>query len=188
MRKFELSPQTIASALSYDPGNGGLLWKERSPETFLPSKKRTQEWICSAWNAKFAGREAFTATSKGYRVGSVNGQMLKAHRVAFALMTGRWPVSEIDHINGDPSDNRWENLREATRAENCKNISIKRSNTSGAKGVHFEKRRQLWRADIYSNGQAKHIGYFSTVTEASAAYEAYAKIAHGEFYRSGNDA
>lgn len=88
---------------------------------------------------------------------------------------GREPAGEIDHINGDPSDNRIVNLREATRAQNCANVK--------GTGVRFEEKRGKWLARICVNYRQINLGRYATREEASAAYEA-AKVKHrGEFAR-----
>jgi hypothetical protein len=87
-------------------------------------------------------------------------------------MTGKWP-KEIDHIDGDPLNNKWSNLREATRSQNNANkVGI----AGGLKGASFHKASGLWRADI-----KKGLGYFHTAQEAHEAYVVAAKKLHGEF-------
>ena len=93
-----------------------------------------------------------------------------AHRIAWALMTGAYPVNEIDHINGVKRDNRWCNLREATHAQNQQNITRRRSNTSGHPGVTWQGNAARWKAQIGVGGKTRYLGLFKTVEEASAAY------------------
>lgn len=92
-------------------------------------------------------------------------------------MTGKWPV-EIDHRNGDRLDDRWDNLREATRAQNEWNKGANRNNRCGMKGIDFRKNR--WRMQIMRNGQ-RVTGRFRTIEEARAAYLAIARQNDGEF-------
>jgi hypothetical protein len=101
----------------------------------------------------------------------------KAHHIVWLLNKGEWPKEEIDHIDGNPINNRIENLRLATRKQNSFNVSIHKDNLSGFKGV--SRSRDKWLARI----QGRHIGLFLTAEEASAAYEAEAKKTFGEFYR-----
>jgi hypothetical protein len=85
---------------------------------------------------------------------------------------------QIDHVNGDPLDNRRENLRPATQSQNMANIGPRRS---GFKGVHFEKDSQCWRAEISSQHKRTRLGRFATAIEAARAYDLAAQVIHGEF-------
>lgn len=101
------------------------------------------------------------------------------HRLAWLYIHGEWPPHEIDHINGDPHDNRLSNLRAATGSQNGYNRKRGRRNTSGIKGVHFFKPGGKWRAAInIGHRKRKHLGLFDTKEEAAEAYRiAAAKVA-----------
>lgn len=107
-----------------------------------------------------------------------------AHRLAWFYQTGGWPKDEIDHKNGIPSDNRWKNLREATRSNQLHNTRMRSDNTSGYKGVCWAKKEGRWLASITLHGKSKFIGYYETPKKAHAAYCAAAKRLHGEFART----
>lgn len=107
----------------------------------------------------------------------------RAHRVAFKMMTGREPPAEIDHINGDAADNRWANLREATREENNRNARRRRDNKSGFKGVYWNSRDLRWMASVRRGGKQRYLGSFTTPEEAHAAYASAARENYGEFAR-----
>ena len=107
----------------------------------------------------------------------------RAHQLAWLYMTGEWPEADIDHINGDRADNRWANLRAATRRQNLQNTGIRKSNTSGLKGVSYDASRGKWKAQMRLPGVARFIGRFDTKEEASAAYNAFAEAHFGEFVR-----
>ena len=77
----------------------------------------------------------------GYKVGSVFSKRLLAHRVAWAIYYGVWPEDCIDHINGDRSDNRISNLRDANKSTNGMNRGPQRNNSSGMKGIYFDQSR-----------------------------------------------
>lgn len=185
MAKRQLpSPEVLRQLLRYEPETGKLFWKERSPEMF-PVGKRRAEHTCSIWNASFAGREAFTSIDNhGYAKGTIFQQSYAAHRVAFVLIHGRWPDHQVDHINGIRSDNRSENLREATSSQNKMNSKVRCDNSSGYKGVSFHKASNLWRANIRLNGKQRCIGYFKTAEEANAAYQKASEELHGEYRRA----
>lgn len=108
------------------------------------------------------------------------------HRVIWRMMTDGPMPDEIDHINGIRSDNRWCNLRAATRGENMRNFRVRADNKSGLKGVHWHKRARCWVASISVDKKMKHLGCFSSPEEAHAAYVEAAKRLHGEFANDGN--
>jgi len=102
-------------------------------------------------------------------------------RIAYLLMTGEWPKHQIDHVNGDRSDNRWSNLRDATNGQNGQNRGMMSSNTSGYKGVY--KCRNKWRARIRYNKLRFSLGSYVTRETAYEAYSCVARILHGEYAR-----
>ncbi len=169
----------LRTILRYDPDTGKLYWRLR-PATLFQSDLRI-----AAWNARFAGSEAFTANDgKGYRVGNIFNKKHKAHRVVWAMETGAWPSHQIDHVNGNKTDNRLKNLREATNAENSRNRGANSNNRSGAKGVSWSKQKSKWVATIWTNGKLKTLGHFHDVEEAAAAYAKGSTAIHGSFGRS----
>ena len=136
----------VRRLLRYDPNTGKLYWKARTPDMF--SHCKSPHGICKMWNKRYAQTEAFTPLgSGGYKIGTIFCRHLKAHRVIWLMKTGEWPVN-IDHINGVRSDNRWENLREVTFAENMKNKRINKNNTSGVTGVSFDRSNNKWTATL----------------------------------------
>jgi hypothetical protein len=116
---------------------------------------------------------------------SLRGHRALAHRVAWLYMTGEWPAGDIDHINNNRSDNRFSNLRPATRSLNIANSTKKKSNSSGFKGVSFSKANRKWFAKITVNYRQQSLGYFNTPQEAHAAYVHAAREAFGEFANAG---
>ena len=100
-------------------------------------------------------------------------------------MTGKWPENDIDHINVARGDNRFSNLREATRSENLRNRGAQKNNTSGFKGVSWQKSSRKWDARINIHGKVVHLGYFDDPEDAYQAYCQAAKELHGEFYNIG---
>jgi len=102
------------------------------------------------------------------------------HQVAWYLTYGVWPSKLIDHINGNRSDNRLSNLREATCSQNAHNRrKVKKDTTSQYKGVTKVKGR--WRAYISLAGKVRHLGYYPTEEEAATAYDRAAKDLHGAY-------
>lgn len=131
------------------------------------------------------GSVAGSINGKGYSQIKINHKTYQAHRLAWLYVTGENPKQFIDHINGISADNRFCNLREATRSQNNMNTLRYKNNNSGYKGVCFYAPTKKFAAYIAWNKQRKNIGYFNTAKEASEAYEAYAKVLHGKFYCNG---
>jgi hypothetical protein len=109
--------------------------------------------------------------SLSYQRMCVDGVMYPAHRIAYIMYHGDFPLHMyIDHINGDRLDNRVLNLRLVTNKQNAENTARNKSNSSGFKGVHWHKRLMKWAANIRTNYYKKHLGYFDRADEAYAAY------------------
>jgi hypothetical protein len=130
------------------------------------------------WNTRWAGREAFTSDLCGYRQGSINGKNYVAHRIVWVMHYGSEPPDQIDHINHNRSDNRVENLREATNAINGKNQKANKRNTSGVCGVSWSARDRLWYAYINVDGRRVNLGTFAS-KDAAAAVRREAEIVYG---------
>lgn len=120
----------------------------------------------------------------GYRQICINSKSYAEHRLAFLYVNGEWPKNQVDHINGIKDDNRWCNLREATRNENLYNIGKYPRNKSGFKGVDFVRSLKKWQARITVNGERIHLGYFDNPELAGQAYQVYAKNLHGDFHHA----
>lgn len=163
------SPEELRQLLDYDPETGVFTWRERTPEMFEDGG-HSREHICARWNALYAGKQAIhTPHIKGYRSGHVNRKGVLAHRAAYAMMTGHWPPDQIDHINGDKTDNRWANLRAVSNTENHRNMPRRSDNTSGDNGVYWYTRLRKWEARVGANGRSHFLGYFSSKEDAIAA-------------------
>ena len=110
---------------------------------------------------------------------SYRGKVARLHRVVMNAPRGMC----VDHINGDTLDNRRSNLRICTRGENNTNRGMRKTNTSGKKGVHRIKGnlKNPWRTQINAQGKRIHVGVFATLEEASAAYDQAALKYHGQF-------
>ena len=119
----------------------------------------------------------------GYLEIRVNYKKYKAHRLVWLYVRGVFPNCALDHIDGNRTNNRIKNLRLCTSAENLHNVGVRKGNISGIKGVNWHKSRGKWQARGVVNHVPYYIGLFKTLEEASAAYQAFAKEHHGEFYR-----
>jgi hypothetical protein len=152
--------------LRYDPTTGALYWRHREAKDFSCGH-RTAVGNANNWNSIYAGKVAFNVVNKkGHLGGKVLGVSALAHRVVWAMETGFWPIHTIDHINGCPADNRLEDLRDVTNAENHRNVKIQSNNKSGFHGVGFVPKTGRWRARIKVDKKEITLGYFSTLDEA----------------------
>ena len=153
-----LSQSELKAELSYDPKSG----------VFTRNK---------AGGGRKAGARAGGLGTDGYTTISVLGRRYRAARLAWLYMTGEHPSGDVDHINRKPTDDRWANLRLATRSQNCANTK----SHSGLKGVSWVTAKQRWKAQIKVSGKNKHIGYFDCPIEANEAYKDAAIAAFGEY-------
>ncbi|WKV16916.1 HNH endonuclease [Escherichia phage PH1062] len=138
-------------------------------------------WVKSTSNRVKAGDEAGTVHKSGYKVFRFFGFDVKCHRVSWALCKGEWPSKYIDHKNGIRTDNRIENLREASSSENNRNMKKPSHNTSGVKGVGFCKQTGKYTAWIWVNNKKIWLGRHTTKESAREAYLKASNYYHGEF-------
>lgn len=130
----------------------------------------------------FAGSVAGNLGQIGYVRVRINGRAIGAHRIVFAMVHGYMPPM-IDHINGSRSDNRPENLREATAAENLQNAKIHHTNTSGVKGVCWNKACKKWQANCRVNGIRHYLGRFDSIADAERVVCNFREVHHKQFAR-----
>lgn len=172
------TPEQLRELLRYEAETGKFFWKERDICSF---KTRNGGLV---WNSRFSGKEAFITRHKGgYLDGVVFYKKMLAHRVAWAIHYGSWPDEQVDHINGVRDDNRIGNLRGATSSQNKCNAKRRSDNSSGFKGVYFDKRSGSWIARVQKDGKCKNIGSFGSAEEAHSAYCREASKIHAEFAR-----
>jgi hypothetical protein len=160
-----LTQELLRSLLTYDPANG------------------TFTWIRSMLNHRpdLVGTLAGSEGDRGYLAVQIGGTRYFAHRLAWLYIHGFMP-SMIDHINGNRSDNRIENLRIANKSTNSVNTGLSRRNTTGAKGLMRGRGKDdAFYARIVKNGKTIHIGKFPTKDEAAHAYNKAAIQLYGEF-------
>jgi hypothetical protein len=163
-----LTQEKLKELLDYDPETGIFRWK------FKPSKQYPFK----------IGDIAGTLNSNGYIRIQVLGSRYKAHRLAWLYVYGYFPSNMIDHINRNPNDNRISNLREATSSQNQMNTIKRVTNTSGYKGVCWDKREKKWRAQTRANNKVVTVGYFKNIEDASIAYQNASIKYHGNFSNS----
>lgn len=147
----------------YNSENGEIRWKKDSSKTH-----------------KNAGKIVGSLHKGGYLRMQIGRVSFFAHRVAWAMHYGSWPNGIVDHKNRIPNDNRIENLRIASRAENYVNSGMRDSNTSGYKGVHLIPSGR-WRARLILDGKSIHLGVFDRKEDAAAAYLEKSKEVFADF-------
>lgn len=158
--KKDIPVEVLRERIEYNPETGELLW--------LPVEATNKH--LKVWNKRFSGSAALNHEHHtGYKVGRLMGKHMAAHRVAWAIYTGEWPSWQIDHINGDRSDNRIANLREVSDQENARNRKLQNNNTTGSVGISWHKRSKKWNTYIKVNGKMKHLGDFSCIGAAICA-------------------
>ena len=163
---MNLTAERLHEVLHYEPGTGVFTWKKR-----LSDK-------CPIGSV--AGRAHRTAK---YASIGIDYRRYYTHRLAWLYMMDYWPVHQIDHIDGDPFNNRWNNLREATQTLNNANSKRRKDNRSGFKRVFWSKQHRKWTARIQKRRKVMHLGLFETPEEAHAAYKLAAERLYETFAR-----
>lgn len=141
----------LKQKLVYEPDTGIFRWV--NPPIKGPAK---------------SGDRAGSVRPDGYRRITINQKHYLSHRLAFLWMTGKLPDLIVDHINGVPGDDRWENLREVTQSENLQNTRLNNVGPSGYRGVS-KHHTGKWYARININKVSKFLGIFNTPEEANEA-------------------
>lgn len=152
----------------FDLRDGQIFWRKR------PLSHFTCAAGANRFHAQFVGKPVCIWTPYQYPTvrATFRGKRrhVVMHRLMWALVNGRWPTDELDHINGDPQDYRIENLREVSHRENHRNVARRSDNTTGVTGVYATKGGRRWQAQIKTGGGGKvRTKTFTTFTEAVAA-------------------
>ena len=157
-----LTVERLRELLHYDPKTGVFTWRVRR------GSRAPLGGIAGSINAD------------GYRLIGLEGIRYLAHRLAWLYMTGVFPPN-VDHRNRRNDDNRWSNLRAATKAQNSWNRPMQANNKSGFKGVSYSKSNRGWVAQIMANRRKIHLGTFATPLVAATVYERASRKYHGDF-------
>lgn len=167
-KPIHLSRDELRQLLRYEPETGKLFWRHRGPEWFRPDDNRANQW-----NSRCADKEAGYVHPRGYIHVRLprSAIQLKAHRIIFYMVHGLEPDT-IDHIDGDPANNRIENLRAVTQAENAKNCRMWSHNKSGRTGVCWNKYWKKWNAYIIVGKRQISLGSSQSFEECVARREA----------------
>ncbi|WP_313063302.1 antiterminator Q family protein [Atlantibacter hermannii] len=120
--------------------------------------------------------------NNGYIYVCYGGKKYAAHRLAWFYYHGRWPKEEVDHVNGNPSDNRIKNLREATREQNTHNQRLRKNNTSGIRCVSKNRANGKWKVQIWRFGQRFQLGEYADKSEAARVANEFLRKTDEEFF------
>jgi len=131
-----------------------------------------------------AGSVAGSKGANGYTYIRFRKLSVLAHRLAWFYVYGEWPKEQVDHVNGDRSDNSLENLRLASQSQNSCNGALRSTNTSGYRGVSWSKAKKKWVASVVKERKQYKLGYFDSKEDAYLAYLEAARRLHGDFARS----
>lgn len=154
-RKKYPTAELLNTLFSYNKENGEIYWK----------KCREKKNI---------GKKAGSVVGKGYRYVTINGVSYYIHRIIWFFENNKWPEKSIDHINGDISDNRIENLRDVSNRENASNKQAHRDGKLvGAIFDKWSKGSRKWKSRIQENGKVLYLGAFKTEIEAHKKYIKY---------------
>lgn len=161
-----ITQERLREVLDYDPETGAFTW------------------LVSNSNRVRVGDHAGCICKKhGYRLIGIDGVVYRASRLAVLYMTGDLPSKTVDHRNLNRLDDRWENLREASRSENQFNRGAQLNNRTGLKGVSMTGSGR-YQSRIYVGGVVHRLGSYDTPEQAHAAYSAAAPKFHGDFARA----
>jgi len=161
-----ITPEVLRECISYNPETGEF------------------RWIRSLNSRTKVGSFAGSRGKLGRLSISINKARYSANQLAYLYMTGEW-TDVVDHINRNPSDDRWINLRKATYRQNQGNRKLNKNNTCGFKGVWYMKKDRKYGANIGIGGKVKYLGRFDTAEDAHQAYLIEAKKHFGELFASG---
>lgn len=160
--------ERLRMRLKYDRASGAMTWVDR-PLSDFEGYKQPANVMYQLWAKRFKDRPAFAVKKKsGHLAGRFENYEIYAHQVIWALEHNEWPVGEINHINGNPEDNRIENLRLASRKEITRNQSLHADSKSGHLGVSRRADTGKWVAKIGSeaSGDYAYLGCFNSLDEA----------------------
>lgn len=154
----------VKACFDYNPKTGELSWKSERPDDHFYGEKGKKRWYTQC-----AGKIIKREDRDGYCRININKKYYLSHRIVFLICKGRWPTKNIDHINGDPTDNRICNLREVSQVLNARNVGITKRNSSGVVGVCWSERTNKWRAYGVLNGNNSSLGSHENFEDAVKA-------------------
>lgn len=173
MREENIKDLSVHERFEYK--DGALFWKHHPLSLFGAERA----W--KAFNTKHAGKRVGRSVN-GYLYVPIKRRHYSIHRIIFFMFHGYEPYI-VDHIDGNPLNNKIENLRAATNSQNQANTRLSKANTSGYKGVYFHKSTGLWQASVRKDKKLIHLGLFQNIEDAVKARRSHFEVLHGEFTR-----
>ena len=174
------SQEYLKECFDYNPETGILMWKQR------PQHHYSTDTNFIGSNKRFLNKVAGTLNKNmGYLSVKVQDSNFRVHRIIWKLVTGNEPLYEIDHINNIRDDNRFINLREATSSENGRNRLMRSDNTSGVKGVCWDKESGKWLAQIWYDNKNMKVGRHRTIEQAEEAIRLKRIELYTDYYNHG---
>lgn len=165
VKKSSITAKLVRKSFSYNPKEGIL------------------RWATHRRGVQFGRRAGYLNKGSGHYSVSVLGHDFYVHVVVWLWVTGRWPNKLVDHRDGDKTNDKWSNLRLATKSQNAMNSKLRSDNRTGVKGV-FEQRNGKFTAYIDSNRRRVYLGHaFKSLADAAQARKEAEKLYHGEFAR-----
>ena len=159
------------------------LYVSYNPETGVFTKLRKTH---ARDNQKPVGSVLGRTRKRGYTVFNLLGKRYYAHRLAWLYMTGEFPPEDTDHIDGNRTNNKWGNLRIASRSQNIHNRTVVKSKT-GFVGVYATTDKCGTIRGYVAQCNKRHLGFFKTPEEAAAAYDSYVVSTRGEFAKPNSE-
>ena len=164
----KVGPSDVRRYLDYDPETGDFLWKERVGG-FL------------GWNRRWAGKRAGYVDRRGYVNIDIHQTTYQGQRLAWLYVYGEWPRHEIDHIDGNTTNNIIANLRAVTHTENLQNTTARRHNKLGLKNISV--RKGGYGVSFFERGKPLYREQFSSLETAIFVRELLAPNIYGHFDR-----
>jgi hypothetical protein len=161
-----ITQQELKELLHYNPETGIFTWK-------VSTARRVS-----------SGDVAVTKRKDGYIQIKLNNELILSHRLIWIYMYGYLP-KYIDHINGQRDDNRIINIREVSNQQNSLNSKISKNNTSGIKGVYWDKSRNKWTVRLSIDGKCKFFKRFDDIDLAKLVIEEVRNKYHGKYANHG---
>lgn len=152
----DLTQKQLKDILHYCSETGVFVWISNISSVVKINSIAGHAFTCATNNKKY------------HRI-VIGGKNYLSHRLAWFYMTGEWPKDQIDHEDGNGLNNKWNNLREVTNAENARNQRKRCTNKSGVMGVYWNKTLSKWHAQIMFQGKKMHLGYFKKLSDAAKA-------------------
>lgn len=162
-----LTQEYVRELFDYERETGNLVWR-----------------VSRSGNGGVGSIAGHRVKGRGYIKVGFDRRVFEVHRIIWLHVHGFIPKSHIDHIDGNPSNNRLANLRPATPSQNQANRRLGKNNSSGIKGVCWDRQRHKWSAEVMVNRRKVHLGRFDHLEDAAAAYKNAAHKYFGEFART----